>query len=379
MSRPLLSRFGIGLLLLVCASLVWGGNPGPSYKVLSPISHGNLTIFPVVSSNEHDTSQFITLDDGIRSGEVVITEAGRLGGLIRGPHHRIPVSGPQVNNLVLVNNSKHPLILLAGEIVTGGKQDRVVGKDRVIPAESDPVDLGVFCVEPGRWTETSTQFTSMKSQMAQPSVRGKAMVAQNQQQVWDSVGAANGAIRGLAIGGPASGGAASAAPSSYAKTFEDEKVRRVIAEQAAPVEQSYSSLMKQLRDQHAVGVVVAVGGQLIWADLFASTGLLEKYWPKLVRSYAAEAVTSATAAKTVSVVEAQQFLNRTEGTREMIESEPGVYRQSETIASNFKLFTLASLLPGTGFDLHISKIADANASVPEIGKMRPVGVWSEVH
>lgn len=379
MSRTLLSRFGIALVFMGCASLVWGGNPSPAYKVLSPISHGSLTIFPVVSSNEHDTSEFITLDEGIRSGEVVITEAGRIGGLIRSPHHRIPVSGPQVNNLVLINNSKYPLILLAGEIVTGGKQDRVVGKDRVIPAESVPVDLGVFCVEPGRWTESSVQFSSMKSQMAQPSVRSKAMVAQNQQQVWDSVGAANGAIRGAAIGGPVNGGLASASPSSYAKTFEDEKVRKVIADQAAPVEQSYSSFMKQLRDQHAVGVVVAVGGQLIWADLFASTSLLEKYWPKLVRSYAAEAITSGTTAKVVSVAEAQQFLNRTEGTREMIESEPGVYRQSETIAPNFKLFTLASLLPGTGFDLHVSKIADANAAVPEIGKMRPVGVWSEVH
>jgi len=374
MSRSLLSRFGIFVLCLACASLVWGGNPSPSYKVLNPITHGNLAIFPVVSSNEHDTSEFITLDEGIRSGEVVITEAGRVGGLIRGPHHHIPVSGPQVNNLVLINNSKHPLILLAGEIVTGGKQDRVVGKDRVIPAESDPVDLGVFCVEPGRWTESSAQFSSMKSQMAQPSVRGKAMVAQNQQQVWDSVGAANGAIQG-ALAGVVSGGPV---PSSYAKTFESKNVQKVIAEQAAPVEQSYSSLMKQLRDQHAVGVVVAVGGQLIWADLFASTSLLEKYWPKLVRSYAAEAITSGATAKPVSVAEAQQFLTRTEGTREMIESEPGVYRQSETIASNFKLFTLASLLPGTGFDLHISKIADANATVPEIGKMRPVGAWSEV-
>ncbi|HWC19595.1 MAG TPA: DUF6569 family protein, partial [Terriglobales bacterium] len=280
--------------------------------------------------------------------------------------------GPQVNSLVLINNSKHPLILLAGEIVTGGKQDRVVAKDRVIPAESDPVDLGVFCVEPGRWTESSAQFSTMKSQMAQPSVRSKAMVAQDQRQVWDSVGAANGAIAGAVMGGSTSG-----APSSYAKTFDDERVRKAVAEQAAPVEQSYSSLIKQLRDQHAVGVVVAVGGQLIWADLFASTPLLEKYWPKLVRSYAAEAITTRSTAKPVSVAEAQQFLDRTEGTRQMIESEPGVYRQSETIAANFKLFTLATLLPGTGFDLHISKIADGNLSTPEIGKLRPVGTWTE--
>jgi hypothetical protein len=372
MSRSLLSRFGLAscVVTLTCSSLLWGGNPASNYKVLSPISHGNLTIFPVAASTTHDTSEFITLDEGIRSGEVVVTEAGQLGGLIRGPHRRIPIStGPQVNSLVLVNNSKHPLILLAGEIVTGGKQDRVVGKDRVIPAESDPVDLGVFCVEPGRWTEESDHFSSMKSQMAQPSVRSKAMVAKDQRQVWDSVGMANGAVAGAIIGG------SMPRQSSYAKTFDDERVRQAIAEQAAPLEQSYSSLMKQLRDEHAVGVVVAVGGRLIWADLFASTALLNKYWPKLVRSYAAEALTTHTSAKPVSLADAQQFLDRTEGTRQMIESEPGVYRQSETIAPNFKLFTLASLLPGTGFELHISKIADAE--IPEIGKLRPVGVWSE--
>ena len=199
MSRSLFSRFGLALLLasLFLSSLTWGGNPSSHYKVLNPISHGNLTIFPVVSTSIHDTSEFITLDEGIRSGEVVVTEAGRTGGLIRGPHPRIPVpAGAQVNSLVLVNNSKHPLILLAGEIVTGGKQDRIVGKDRIIPAESDPVDLGVFCVEPGRWTESSAQFSTLKSQMAQPSVRSKAMTAQDQRQVWDSVSVANGVVSG---------------------------------------------------------------------------------------------------------------------------------------------------------------------------------------
>lgn len=50
--------------------------------------------------------------------------------------------------LVLVNNSKRPLLLLASEIVTGAKQDRIIGKDRLVPLESDPVDLRVFCVEP---------------------------------------------------------------------------------------------------------------------------------------------------------------------------------------------------------------------------------------
>ncbi len=368
MFRSIFSRLSLVFAVSLCtSSLLWGGIGNPTFKVLNPISHGNLSIFPVVTSYSHDTSEFITLDEGIRSGEVVVTESGRAMPLIRGPHAHIPRSyGAQVNHLVLVNNSKHPLILLAGEIVTGGKQDRVVGKDLLIPAESDPVDLSVFCVEPGRWTGASDQFSTMKSQMAQPSVRREAMVAQNQQMVWDSVAASRSVIAG-AIGGLSP---AAKPTTSYAKTFEDGNVQKVISQQAAPIEQSYSSLMRQLRDQHAVGVVVAVGGQFIWADIFASTPLLEKYWPKLVRSYAAEAMTTRTSAKHVSVAAAQNFLDDMQGTRETIESEPGVYRQAESIAPDFKVFTLASLLPGTGFDLHISKIADPNAE-PEV---LPLGI-----
>src|SRR4051812_1122373 len=83
MFQSLLSRFGVALLIamLACSSLTWGGNLPSNYKVLSPISHGNLTIFPVVAASTHDTSGFITLDEGIRSGEVVVTEAGRIGGV----------------------------------------------------------------------------------------------------------------------------------------------------------------------------------------------------------------------------------------------------------------------------------------------------------
>jgi hypothetical protein len=365
MLRSIFSRLAVLFAVSVCtSSLLWGGVSNPDYKALNPISHGNLTIFPVVTSDSHDTSEFITLDEGIRSGEVIVSESGRIPPLIRGPRPYIPrSSGAQVNRLVLVNNSKHPLILLAGEIVTGGKQDRVVGKDRLVPAESDPVDLSVFCVEPGRWTGASDQFSTMKSQMAQPSVRREAMAAKNQQMVWDSVATSR---SGIAAG--VGGMLPSMETTSYAKTFEDARVQKVVSDQAAPIEQSYSSLMRHLRDQHAVGVVVAVGGQFIWADIFASTSLLDKYWPKLVRSYAAEAMTTRTSAKPLSVAAAQKFLDDTQGTRETIESEPGVYRQAETDASDFKLFTLSSLLPGTGFDLHISKIADPT-SRPEVSTL----------
>src|SRR6202034_3352843 len=128
-------------------------------KVLEPIRNGSLTVFPVVASKSYPTGEFLTLDEGLRSGDVVVTEYGNVRGLVRRRNPpMIQHDNAEVNRLVLVNNSKRPLLLLAGEIVSGGKQDRVIGKDRIVPAESDPVDLSVFCVEPGRWVATSEHF-----------------------------------------------------------------------------------------------------------------------------------------------------------------------------------------------------------------------------
>ena len=178
-------KLAIFIFAVVSLATAFAGEVRSGYRVLAPISHGNLTIFPVVASNTHDTSEFLTLDEGLRSGDVIVTEAGRIQPLVRRGGRPIPVGGGEVHRLVLVHNSNRPLLLLAGEIVTSGKQDRVIGKDRLVPAHSDPIDLSVFCVEHGRWTEVSSNFKGMSSQMAQPSVRNKAMVAQNQQAVWD--------------------------------------------------------------------------------------------------------------------------------------------------------------------------------------------------
>src|ERR1041385_1646894 len=164
------------LLLLFLAIVITGLGAeevatASSYQLLSPIRYSNLTIFPVVAAKSHDTSAFLTLDEGLRSGEVLVTEAGSVSPLVR-PRRGVSVrpevhDGAEVNRLVLVNNSKKPLLLLAGEIVTGGKQDRIIGKDRLVPAESDPIDVGVFCVEPGRWVNQSAEFRAPAA-MVQP-------------------------------------------------------------------------------------------------------------------------------------------------------------------------------------------------------------------
>jgi hypothetical protein len=358
-----------------------GQEPSTSrYKVLEPIRHGSLTVFPVVASRSYATAEFMTLDEGLRSGDVVVTEYGNISGLMRRrPTPAVQVQRAEVNRLVLINNSKRPLLLLAGEIVTGGKQDRVIGKDRIVPPESDPVDLSVFCVEPGRWVASSEHFGTSGAtygdaaggsihgaavpgtMMAQPSVRAKAMGDKDQAEVWAEVRKQQQSMTVEVAAAPtASPGSTQEiqSTSSYARVMENKDVKEKVDEIAAPIQQNYESLIKQLRDRKAVGVVVAVNGRIIWADLFASTELLERYWPKLVRSYASEAVVTRAKGGEVGPAQAEAFLADMEGRRETIEIEPGVYRHSEANGDGFKAFALTSLLPKTGFDLHIAKMAD---------------------
>ena len=409
-----LGRFGLaGAFVLALAAYEQGNQVkaagGPpeaangSYRVLAPIESGNLLLFPVVRTVTRTSGEtaFITLDEGIKAGEVEVTEAGRVQGLVR-PRRPVLNSnvppqfhddrylgypdaagdssrGDEVNTLVLVNNSKKPLLLLAGEIVTGGKQDRVIAKDRIVPVGADPIDLSVFCIEPGRWTESSSTFGAAAKApahgfMVQPTVRERAMVEKDQQQVWDSVHGAISTMQMAAApaastsmdgssGGTMGGGAHYDPPSphaygttSYAKVMESNVVSEKVDEAAAPVMKARDQILAQLRQEHAVGVVVAVRGEIVWADLFADTELLSRYWTKLVRSYAAETLTAGDSHSAPSVADAQHFLDAPSGGTETSEGDVGVYRYRELKSGSTETFVLESLLPGTGYDVHISKM-----------------------
>ena len=374
--RPVISPSSVvaGIALIVVAAVVvpcllqaGEGTPASGYSLLSPIRSGNLTVFPVVASKSYETAEFLTLDEGLRNGDVVVTEAGHARGLIRHrpgePSVIHPIRNAEVNRLVLVNNSKRPLLLLAGEIVTGGKQDRVIAKDRIVPAESDPVDLSVFCVEPGRWVPANGKYEfssaaggAIGGLLAAPVVRSKAMAAKDQQQVWDS---ARSSQRAMAATVEVTGAAPAVnATTSYTSVMDNKEVQKQVDAVAEPVQRNYESVIRQLRDKNAVGVVVAVNGEIVWADIFASTQLLQKYWPKLIRSYATEAVVTRAKGGEASLKDAQKFLDDLQGRHETAETEPGIYRQTEITGDGFKVFELTSLLPKTGFAVHVAKMAD---------------------
>ena len=354
------ARAAVAGTSLIFAAIVLGTSTcalaGPverhEFKVLPPIVRGNLALFPVLADHSYDASQLMTLDEGIRGGQVTVTEAGEERGLVR-PGQPIPPrgGGAQVNRLVLTNNSDRPLLLLAGEIVTGGKQDRVIGADRIVPPKSDPMDLGVFCVEPGRWVASSSNFGSMGVQMAQPSVRTPAMADRDQGRVWQNVGAANAK---MASNLTAAAGAPLPNTTSYAKVFSSPPVAKMV-EQYGGIEGEHE-ILRELRGKGAVGVVVAVDGQVVWADVFASTDLLARYWPKLVHSYVAEAMTSGKSGSVPSLQDAEHYMNNLTGGREVVETDPGVFRRTDVTGDDFRVFELTSLLPKEGFVVHLAKM-----------------------
>src|SRR3974390_1499564 len=221
----LLSSFlGFTALGFVSASGGSGSLTPPSkyegdWRLLEPITYENLTVFPVVSSGGYDTSQFLTLEEGLSSGEIIVREQGAEA-LVRSRDSNrqyVQNSGPSVNQLVLLNRGKRPLLLLSGELVSGGEEDRVIAKDRIVAPGSEPLPLNVFCVEHGRWSQ-GANFTAAKT-IVHPSVREQAAMKQNQSDVWASVSVGSTAPRPAAAPPPrVSTGALSAAMAEEAPT-----------------------------------------------------------------------------------------------------------------------------------------------------------------
>jgi hypothetical protein len=326
--------------------------PEGDWRLLDPVTYENISVFPVVSSFSQDTSPFLTLEEGLATGEVIISEQGAVG-MVRnrdpryvGPPERV---GASVNQLVLINRSKRPLLLLAGELVSGGKQDRVIGKDRIVPVGAPPLPLDVFCVEHGRWTGSS-QFAAANT-IVHPSVRESAAVDKEQTKVWDSVRNGTNAKGSAAAPPPQISSrnlqaaiAGNGRTEAYEKIYESRAVGVSIDDFVDQVQRRFANATSGLKGERVVGVVVAYGGDVAWSDIFASGDLFERYWRKLLRSYTVEALTRPAYREVASRENANEFLRRLNG-RETQETEPGVYRWREIKEGQLAQIELDALQP----------------------------------
>jgi hypothetical protein len=224
--------------------------------IAPPVSYKNVTIFPLVAKDgAKPGADYEILDEGLKSGQVKVVEKGE----------------GEVNQLTLKNGGKRPLFVMSGEVVLGGKQDRIIGKDQIIGA-GETVDVPVYCVEHGRWTEgTAGKSFSAGGSLADTKVRKQAAFKDSQGDVWNKVAEKN-AKRGIAN-----------ATGTYRQVATGAKV-------AGDVKPYADRLDAALAAPGTVGIAVAVNGKVVGVEQFASPALFAKLRAKLARSYYVSAI-----------------------------------------------------------------------------------------
>ncbi len=348
--------------------------PQPNgWRVLEPVTYENLSVFPVVTAKGADTSGFVTLDEALASGDAMVSERG--SDIIRRTRDGRPMptqeGGASVNQLVLINRGSKPLMLLAGELISGGKQDRVIAKDRIVASGAEPLPLDVFCVEHGRWS-SGAQFASAKI-MVHPSVREKAAVDQKQSEVWAAVQSGTTARSTGGAGAPAAAPrlsmdtinatvATEAPTQSYKGIYQSQRVGASVENFTEELQRRFKRATEGLKGEHVVGIIVAYGGEVAWADAFASPRLFEGYWPKLVRSYVVEALARPQTREQASINDAREFLRPLQG-REQVDSEPGIYRWRQVSTGRYAEIELEALKPAP-LVLHTLKIHRTSDRTP---------------
>lgn len=116
--------------------------------------------------------EIISLQEGLRSGMVTISERGT-------------ASTENVHWLRLHNNTTKPVFVGSGELLIGGRQDRMVTKDTIlVPAGKDQY-IPVMCVEEGRWSDKEKKFTY--GSYANPRLRKVLDQTKNQVRIWREI------------------------------------------------------------------------------------------------------------------------------------------------------------------------------------------------
>ena len=234
--------------------LVAAGGLGDGLFTLAAVSHRGLTLVPIATT-EPSTEDYLVLDDAMAEGLVEIAEEGG------------------VNQLTITNRSDRPLFLLAGEVVIGGKQDRIISKNTINSAKKTEA-LPVFCVEHGRWSGRQATFTSAGA-LAHSTLRQKASF-DSQGDVWQEVAEKN----------------AKRKTSNGTDTYRQTAAQQTGAELAA-WDEAFDAQLRALSPEVrplVVGYAVALGGEVVALDVFDSPRLFARLDRKLRRSYYAEAI-----------------------------------------------------------------------------------------
>ncbi len=241
-------------------------------------SFRNLTVFPLYARTLRE-ADYVTLDEALARKWVHITEVGE---------------GGSVPELSLVNIGPSPVLLLDGEELIGAKQNRVLNLTILVAAQSTLV-IPVSCVESGRWRHVSRHFTAAsRTQFAEgraakmrnvtASLMHSGTRRSNQGEVWQVI-----AEKSARVG---------AESDTHAMSAMFEKLEPAVDDFV----RAFAS------DARQVGAIFAINGRVAGLDLFDAASTWRKLAPKLVRSYAVDAIDRTGAAGELHADDARRFM-----------------------------------------------------------------------
>ncbi len=264
MRRIISSAIATGVILLLAA----GGAAGQTLesRLSKPATWKNLTIF-LVSGRGEAGAGLIPLQEAMAKKLVIVHETG------------------EVNELTVENVSdNHDVYIQSGDIVKGGRQDRVLAVDLVLPPRSGKIPVSSFCVEQGRWSgrgrEESRQFSGSGNMISTRGLKLAVQYSKDQGEVWEKVA---GAQKKLSENLSTEVNAAESR-SSLQLTLENDRLAESAGEYVSHIKTALAG------EKQAVGCVVVINGEVASADMYGSPALFAKLWPKLLQAAAVEAI-----------------------------------------------------------------------------------------
>lgn len=291
------------ILLVACAGVIITGQTKNSngrkqpksdandYRLTGPYTHKNLSIFLIHSKTiTTRTRSFLTLQEALEQKKVIVYET------------------QSVNELAIENLSSEDVYVQSGDIVKGGKQDRMMAQDFIVPPKSGRMPISAFCVEHGRWSgrgsERAGVFSSSADAVVTREIKLAAKSSNSQGAVWENVRLAQDKLSqnlGTRVNSNVSA-------SSLQLAVENSRVQAT--------SDSYIKALGNIvnRDNDVIGYVFAINGNVNSADVYSSNALFRKLWPKLLKANTVEAIAQSQkeAFKPTSTDHAKAFLKEAE-------------------------------------------------------------------
>jgi hypothetical protein len=212
------------------------------------------------------------------------TDAPVVSGLDTGLSARVEVDeregSPVVGELVLKNKGTKPALLVAGELFEGGWQHRALNNDILLVPDQQLV-ASVSCVEHGRWHGGTAQVR--RSRRASMMIRSAQTITDEgdrQSQVWDRASRYDTAFGASATSSYVDHLNRRADPGASGDNSDDGQAR----------EAALTARIKAIRPLLGQrGVLIGLGGQPAFAELFASSSGLRRHLSGLLEAAAIDA------------------------------------------------------------------------------------------